>query len=434
MKAALCRLALHALHGHVPAKVLRGLEDPTRSGGDIDLIVAPGRARAACLIVARAAIQQGWYLIWFRDLHYVCSIALVMPSASGRDEVHKLDFQSGFSWYAVEGDRTVTDPFGKGWGYVHSDWADQRIVGALSFFQKLMAAGSLSCSEWERIQRSGADASYITNVARQIGLPLAQSEVERSEIRFLKKWRLRASSAGVRNSLGRAVWLFRACVAHVKCKSGLWLQSGLAVGVSGLDGCGKSTIVGRLISCYVRSGLTAPMTVHLLPSWLPMPHQIIKRKKTSTNYERPYSEPPVKSKLSGSLRLFYYVLAFLITRVATSAACARGRTVVFDRSVLDFASDLTRARIPPRSLPGWLLKILCPAGIFFFVDASPEAVVERKGELTLSKAQSLQFQYHRTAEIAAAARLDGDAPPNDVFLSVAERISAEYIRRLEKRA
>jgi hypothetical protein len=220
---------------------------------------------------------------------------------------------------------------------------------------------------------------------------------------------------------------------HLWTKAGLGTGAGLVVGVSGLDGSGKSTLLGRLTSCLHRAGASTPRAVHLLPSWIPMPHQVFRRKKTRLNYTRPYSEPAVLSALSAHVRLAYYLLAFLLARGYLSVLAIGDRLVVLDRNFIDFVSDLTRARIPARTLPVWMVRALAPRGLIFYLAADPEAVVKRKGELSLEKARMLDAQYRITARATRAAMLDGNADPDTVFRHLLEKISAEFMRRLGSR-
>jgi hypothetical protein len=101
-----------------------------------------------------------------------------------------------------------------------------------------------------------------------------------------------------------------------------------------------------------------------------------------------------------------------------------------DRSLLDFASDLTRSRIPAARLPEWLLRTLIPKGQLFFLDASPDVVVARKGELTVEKAHSLQASYRETCNTVGATLLGGDRSADEVFKELLSHLSQEYLQRL----
>jgi thymidylate kinase len=208
-------------------------------------------------------------------------------------------------------------------------------------------------------------------------------------------------------------------------------SAGMVLGVSGLDGSGKSTLVDRLVAAYLKADGRKPELIHLLPSWIPLPHQIFRRKKTSQNYTRPYSEPPVSSKFNGWVRLSYYLCAFLLARWTLLLASKQGKQIILDRSFVDFTSDLTRARIPETHLPNWLMRLASPCGKLFYLDASPDVVVARKGELTLDKAASLQLSYRATATTLGVIVLNGDNNPDMVFSELLSHITQEYMRRIE---
>jgi thymidylate kinase len=410
-------------------RVLRGLEGDARPGGDIDLIVPPGRARAVCLDVARAAAAQDWFMVSFRDLGYVCSGTFIRAGAVSSDNAVKLDFIDGFAWHGIDQGEPVSNPFSPLWQGVHDSWRDLRIVGALAYFQKIMAAGAVSPREWERICASGADASYLASVAKILGFPPFEGDAAPRRLTMIQKWKMRTASAGVRGHLRHLHWFTTAVARYGRSKLGVGAKGGFVVGVSGLDGSGKSTLLERFVSSYERAGNAPLQTIHLLPSWIPMPHQIFLRKKTQSAYHRPYSEPPVSSRLSGALRLSFYLLAFAAARISVGWARSRGAAVVLDRSFLDFASDLTRARIPHAQLPSWLLRLLIPAGDLFYLDASPSTVVARKGELTLEKAFALRVSYLSTCAAVQATRLDAEESPDTVFKSLLSCISQRQIRR-----
>jgi thymidylate kinase len=161
-----------------------------------------------------------------------------------------------------------------------------------------------------------------------------------------------------------------------------------------------------------------------------MPHQVVRRHKTASNYTKPYSEPPVRSRANGLARLGYYVSAFALTRAWLAICTARGKVVVLDRSVVDFASDLTRARIPAGLLPRPMLRLIAPNGQLFYLNVSPATAVARKGELTLDRAASLQANYLAIARTLRVVVLNADAPANAVFEQFLAVLSKEYMRRI----
>lgn len=430
-KVALGELAMRALTPEIPVKVLRGLDDHSRAGGDIDFIVPPGLSIRACQVVADVACENGWLVAGFRDIGYVSSVTFVKLSDAVKDDAVKLDFINGFDWYAVGTYAQITNPFSGLWDSIHQEWDDSRIAGALTFFQKIMASGSVSPKEWNRVEGTGADSTYLAGVASKLDFPITLAEIEACKVSSLRKWLLRAASGGVRSPYPALFWFMRSAFAHLRFKLGVGTRMGLVIGVSGLDGSGKSTLIKRFIDTYHKAGGDKPQLVHLLPSWIPTPHQLFRRHKTQTNYTRPYSEPPVPSRINGGLRLSFYLCVFALARLSLWVGMKRGRLIILDRSFLDFASDLTRSRIPAFRLPTWLIRKLVPVGRLFYLDASPEVVVARKGELTLEKARSLQMSYRATCKTVNATLLNGDETSDAVFKELLGHVSQEYMLRVE---
>ncbi|MGE4095780.1 MAG: hypothetical protein AB7G75_33615 [Candidatus Binatia bacterium] len=406
----------------MPALPLRGADKLAREGGDLDFVVPPGFAATACKVVATVARAEGWFVLQFRDVGYLAQIVLVNQLTGTAPTAFKIDFFDGVRWYGVGRDIVGDGLFASPYTLGHNE---TKLGGALNFLQKMLVVGRLSDRDWARVVATGVDADYLTEFARMYQLPLTRSQIEARAVSMPSKWRLRAASGGARDPVSALAWFARACMAHLKFKLRFGTTAGLILGVSGLDGAGKSTIVDWLIDAHRRAGSEQPCLVHLLPPWIPFPHQILRRRRTRTTYDHPYLEPPVRSNLNGGLRLAYYLCAFMLTRLSLWLGAIRGRLFILDRSFLDFASDLTRARIPDYPLPKWLLRACCPKGLLLFIDVPPEQVVVRKGELSSEKAIELRERYLRTCnEIGRVHVIDGSASPKDVIKSVLQYIDA----------
>lgn len=427
MKLEVTKLVKKSLAGLIPVLVLRGADSLAREGGDLDFIVPSGQAVAACEVVAKAALAQGWFLVGFRDIDYLAQIILIRPVDSGDDEALKIDFFDGLRWYGVGADVAGQLLFNK---LLPLQTDEVRLAGAAGFIQKILIVGRGSERDWARVAATGADANYLAETAQSLCLPINNHHIDERGVTGLNKWRLRAASGGATGIISGIVWLLQATVMHLKYKSRLGTKAGFVLGFSGLDGSGKSTLVDRFIAGIQKAVGEPPQLVHLLPAWIPMPHQIFLRHKTQSNYTRPYSEPPVSSRLNGWLRLTFYLCAFSLARTTMWLQMMRGHLIIMDRSFLDFASDLTRSKIPALRIPDWLLRSLIPKGRLFFLNASPDVVVARKGELTVEKAHSLQTSYLATCNTVGATLLDGDRTADEVFKEFLGHLSQEYLQRL----
>ncbi len=419
---------LSALEQHdIPAILLRGTGENLRVGGDIDVLVPASTSAEAALRVCEAAEAAGWSVIGCRHLGYVAQVCFLIPRFNnGVDISIKIDLSDGLSWYAL-GD----DPIGEEiFRYCREGGDEIKTAALATFFQKALYPGYLRGKDIRRVFLAiSSEEIHLFCVAN--GLVLSLEDIAKGSLGRRTQWHLRAASGGA-GGLKKLPWILLVILSALKARLRFGTGSGIAIGVAGMDGSGKSTLVDRFVKAVIASEFTAPVVVHLLPDVIPTPHQIIKRRASVDNYTRPYSEPSVKSPINAALRLSYYILAFSAARLWCTAKTASGRMVVFDRSILDFASDLDRARIPHVRLPLFLLKLLLPAGFFFVLNAKPETVVARKGELTLERATTLSRRYLVIANSLSIACIDGDGDADKVFKDFVSIISAENMRRVRK--
>ena len=429
MKQEVIDLIDSALAGHMPMLVLRGGDSQARNGGDIDILVPSRDALRACQLVSELARTAGWRLAGFRDIGYMAQVILVRPGCEVDDAI-KVDFFAGFEWYGVGSDavsrrffKIVEEAAGTAVGVA-------KLAAAVNFIQKCLIVGRLSERDWARVEAGGASPEFLLVLMRSLGLPLSALDIEKKGVIGFHQWRLRAASACIGGPIGFIAWFPRVALAHLRFKLGFGTYAGHTVGLSGLDGSGKSTQMERLFATYHRAGGEQPQLVHLLPEWIPMPHQLLRRKKTEQNYTRPYSEAPVRSMWSGFLRLCYYLVAFTAAKCWVSGKTMRGQVIVLDRSFLDFAADLTRSRIPDYPLPGWLIRLCAPRGTLLFLDALPETVVRRKGELKLDKATDLRQRYLRAFELVDGTVIEAEGTTDIVFTHILDQIDAVYRARL----
>ncbi|NCC04911.1 MAG: hypothetical protein EOM37_12925 [Proteobacteria bacterium] len=432
MKEEIAALTRQALRDDVPFLELRGRDGLARAGGDIDLLVPYGCSQQACLLVTEEARKAGWLVMGFRSIGYLAQILLVKPGCE--DTAVKVDFFSGFAWYGVGPDAISQRFFGLVRTAERKAAELERLAAAANFIQKCLIVGRLSERDWLRVQAGGASPQSLLEICRALNLPISREDIEGKGVSGFRKWRLRAASAGICSPLQIVPWFFRVSIAHLIFKLGIGTGAGLSIGLSGLDGSGKSTQMERLFACFKKAGGNQPRLVHLLPEWIPMPHKLVRRRKTEQNYLTPYAEPPVKSRLNGALRLSYYLLAFGIAKVWMRLATLRGQVTVLDRSFVDFSTDLTRSRIPPFRLPGWLIRFCTPKGIILYLDASPETVVVRKGELGIEKAAVLRDRYLRVIEDIKGRVIDAEGLPEEVFRRVLDELDAVYHTRLKATA
>lgn len=431
MKQCIIELIGRALLGNTPMLILRGGDEQARADGDIDILVPSGKSIGACQLIADQAKQAGWYLAGFKDIGYVASIILLRPVANDSDDAIKIDLISGLEWYAM-GDGSISDKFFELVNrYSNRQEQVDSLIAFATYIQKIMASGQLSERDWSRVHGGACQNEKLLETAEFIGIPLRSADISITGIHRARQWKLRAASAGVSGPISFALWFSRVVLAHLRFKLGSGSHAGYMIGLSGLDGSGKSTQIDRLSAAFRNAGYVQPHLVHLLPAWIPMPHQLLRRKKTIQNYTRPYTEPVVKSTWNGLVRLSYYLLAFIVAKYSMQIAVIRGKVIVLDRSFADFSADLTRSRIPDLHMPPWLTRLCTPKGSLLYLDASPETAIKRKGELTLEKATLLRERYLNVFQQIGGVVIDAQGPPEIVFRRVLEHIDSVYIRRVK---
>jgi thymidylate kinase len=422
-------LVREALYGVMPVLELRGNDELARVGGDLDFMVPPGKAVAACAAMAQAARVHGWRVVAFRNIGYLAQVVLADTRGGTTSAAIKLDFFDGLRWYGIGRDVAAEHLFS--WLGEHPDDA-LRLAGAAGFFQKILIVGQLATRDLARVSATGADAAFIARLAAQIALPIDEADVGAGGVTGLAKWRLRAATCGVAGVFAIAPWFARAAWAHLRFKLGVGTHAGMVIAVSGMDGSGKSTVVQHLLEAFSSAGGPQPRVVHLLPAWIPMPHQLLRRKRTVASYTQPYAEPPVASSLGAKARLLYYVAAFTLARLSVSVAAWRGRMVVMDRSAIDFLADPSRARIPVAKLPDWLKRWLAPPELLAYLDVTPEIAVARKNELSLIKAQALRAAYLELCNVLDVRRINADTAPDAVFAELLAHIGAVCTRNIAR--
>jgi thymidylate kinase len=434
MKDEVANLIREALTDVIEHLILRGTDPLAAAGGDIDVLVTRSQTRRAAMRILDCAPSLGWHVIRLKSLRYVDSIVVSRVNDSGVAYSTKIDLIDGIEWYGVGTGLTSSKFF----GLVRNAHGDHSLLAKLAAFitftQKLLASGQLSARDWERIKSSGTTRLDLLSMAHSIDIPLYEDDVTRAKLSNRRKWALRFRSSGFCGMRGFSLWSSSVARSALLHRLGFGCPFGLQVSIAGMDGSGKSTQIQLLTEQLTRADSDPPIQVHLLPRWIPMPHQLLRRRSTTSNYLRPYAEAPVKSQLSGVIRLSYYLAAFLVAKMWTSSAVSRGRMIIQDRSFIDFAADLSRARIPHRTMYEWVIKACSPIGVKIFLDVSPEAAVSRKGELTNEKAESLRERYLHIISRTGAVLIDADCSAGVVLRSIQAVIHAEWRRQLAPHA
>ncbi|OGI49400.1 MAG: hypothetical protein A3B81_03925 [Candidatus Muproteobacteria bacterium RIFCSPHIGHO2_02_FULL_65_16] len=165
--------------------------------------------------------------------------------------------------------------------------------------------------------------------------------------------------------------------------------SGLFVALLGPDGCGKSSVIGRLLPA-VRGILasSAQETFHLRPA--------LGRRKDGE--AKPVIDPhgrPPRNIFSSIAKIGYfffdYVLGYFFV---IRPKLVRSTFVVFDRYYHDLLVDPKRYRYGgPMWLARWVGKLIPKPDLFVLLDAPPEVLQSRKKEVPFEETSRQRAAY-----------------------------------------
>jgi len=165
---------------------------------------------------------------------------------------------------------------------------------------------------------------------------------------------------------------------------------GLMIAILGVDGSGKSTIIGKIRPILEEATHNALFIKHLRPFLFP-PLARLKGKKVV--FEKPVLDPHGSNPsgtLGSLLRLIYLLLDYILgywilirPQIAKQPAIA-----LFDRYAYDIAIDPRRFRIGISArVACWFTKIAPKPDLIFCLHAAPETIAARKQELPIAEIQ-----------------------------------------------
>lgn len=426
MKQAIIDKADKALKGIYPIILLRGNDAQARIDGDIDFLVPFGKSNDATLRLIDTLRSEGWRVLSYRDIGYLTTFTVVNLVGVNSHSI-KIDVFNGLSWRGLGNDRSNHSFFEDLLLEKNSEQDLINLVATINFLHKSMYAGRLSERD---ILRLDCDWPTVKKVSDRLGWGVSECSFPGGP-GTIGKWGLRFRSANITTGLSAVTWFFKLLKMAVSSRLGIGFDSGIALSLSGMDGSGKTTQFERMLSWYKKSGTSPPRTIHFLPSWIPLPHQIFKRTKTISNYTAPYSEPPTRSGLSRAVRMVWYALAFALCKLYVSSLARIGKVVFLDRSFVDLAADMDRVKIPHMNLSQKVLNFFSLNGLNIYLDASPKDAVARKGELSIDRALLLQSRYIDIFNKIGGNRVNGDLSKDQVSAQLLDLIDRQYRKRIQ---
>ncbi|PPK87826.1 thymidylate kinase [Neolewinella xylanilytica] len=195
-----------------------------------------------------------------------------------------------------------------------------------------------------------------------------------------------------------------------------WRDRGFVVTFSGVDGAGKSTVIGE-VTQLIDKRIRRPVKVlRHRPSVLPILSAYVHGKEGAEqrSVERLPRTGNNRNLLSSLLRFGYYFTDYLFGQAYVYVRYVlRGYAVVYDRYYYDFVLDARRSNIElPAIVPRLGLPLLMKPRYNFFLYADPDTILARKQELDRATIVDLTNRYR------ALFRDCQDRYPRHVFASV----------------
>ncbi len=176
-----------------------------------------------------------------------------------------------------------------------------------------------------------------------------------------------------------------------------WKGRGKIITFSGVDGAGKSTILEETKLMLERKFRKKVVVLRHRPSMLPILSSIQYGKKGAEKRaaEKLPRQGSNKSKLSSTLRFFYYYLDYIFGQwYIYSKYILFDYIVLYDRYYFDFIVDGKRSNIQMDSkITKLLYRFVHKPKLNFFLYAPAQIILARKKELSAADIESLTSNY-----------------------------------------
>jgi energy-coupling factor transporter ATP-binding protein EcfA2 len=207
------------------------------------------------------------------------------------------------------------------------------------------------------------------------------------------------------------------------------LPTGCFIVLVGPDGTGKSTL-SQALHGLMKDSFRRSLTFHWRPGLLPRPGSLIGRE--GSDPQRPHARSPYGPILSGALLGYYWLDSFLGGWLRIMPFRARTGMITAERGWWDLAVDPRRYRL---TSPPWLVRalgfLLLRPDLVLLLEAPPEAILERKSELSREELERQASAWNSVFPTdVAVVRLDASRPA----VEVAKEARARILEMLERRA
>lgn len=177
----------------------------------------------------------------------------------------------------------------------------------------------------------------------------------------------------------------------------LRFKRGEIITFSGVDGAGKSTVLGDFKEVVEKKYRKSVKIIRHRPSILPILSAMKYGKKGAE--ERSVSKLPRSGKnknvISSLFRFLYYFLDYTLGQwVIFFNYTMRGTTVIYDRYYFDFMVDPKRSNIKiPKLISNLCFHLIRKPTLNVFLYAEPEVILKRKQELPVEDIRELTSGY-----------------------------------------
>lgn len=380
----------------------------TTGGSDLDILIEPADADQISAIVVDAAEAVGGAAIGIAKRADFIEIQAL--GAGGRPEGCgwgvKIDLMPGLSFrgipYLTSFDALPTS--------VHNEIVvlDEGIACVIAVLKDVLHNAAVPMRYLSRAQSMAAgEWLVVEKVLEQLGHAalgkfrdvLAQGMAGASV----------SACAAVRSEFVRFALrksFFATCYRRLRYEGSKFVRylrpSGMMIAVLGVDGSGKSSVIGATRPILDAATHRSLVTYHLRPGLLPALAQLLSpgRGTRSSVVTEPHGLP-ASGRAVSLVRLLYLLADYVIGYwfIVRPKIAKQPTVVLFDRYAVDLMIDPRRFRI---DLPKWLLRtavcIVPKPHLYICLVGSPAVISRRKSEL------SLQETARQVAELKSFAK------------------------------
>ena len=241
------------------------------------------------------------------------------------------------------------------------------------------------------------------------------------------KWNVKRRPLGLIVGVWAFVWSF---VRNYLCTN-----TGFAIGFTGPDGVGKTTVIEMLIERLGGVFRTAHSYMHFRPMLFgnlgEVAHSAGLKREVDRNYNDPHRGKKV-GVVNSLVRLAYYSVDYIVGYwLKVKSQIRITRLVVFDRYYTDVICDSRRSRIFLNyKFLYWFGRVFVPQLDYnVLLTASVETILARKQELTREGIERINEKIEYLAGKRGYVKFVNDGAPEEVVTEILEWVFEEQHKR-----